>query len=459
MPYINKKGYGLDLYFVTTGSCSDRLQTEAKRLVRTSAIKANFFTIDHRRVKPILKDYLLGEAPGVPMLKLRILNGGKVRHEGNLRRYDPASKIESWVFSMSSVDVGNLYKGAGTRLFAKNIRGYLGKDNPINDGMVATIKHDPSSFWYYNNGVTIICDEAQEVSIKGERYLEVDRPQVINGQQTTITLSHRSSEDADLLVKVIKVPRYERSAQEFDELVDAIVRATNWQSVIKPSDLVSNHSIQVEIERSLRSLRYNYLRKRQAKQETRAIFGSSGFIVTKEEFAQASAATKFDQSLLKKGKEILFSPDYYRSVFSTSDARYYLPRYWLMKHVRTRARSNKKWQHSSWLITSWLWKLLGSKMSRKDLEQAFRHASEDRAAVLRPLFGAIDGAYRVAMSLFQAEKGSGKDEKNIASFFKQDKLLLRYERMLNGQRMIDRKKIHNDLKKFLLKLPKFERSR
>ena len=75
------------------------------------------------------------------------------------------------------------------KLFARNIRGFLGMKSPVNKGMEETLKKEPERFFYYNNGVTIICDEAERKSSGGRDILQVANPQVINGQQTTRTLA------------------------------------------------------------------------------------------------------------------------------------------------------------------------------------------------------------------------------------------------------------------------------
>jgi hypothetical protein len=133
----------------------------------------------------------------------------------------------------------------------------------INKAIASTISDEPRNFWYYNNGITIVCDRAKKEQHRGEDVLKVDRPQVINGQQTVRTLSEAESDRASVLVKVIKIPRENLNEDEYDDLVRSIVKATNWQNSIKPSDLVSNDKVQVFLERELRRVGYHYLRKRQ----------------------------------------------------------------------------------------------------------------------------------------------------------------------------------------------------
>ena len=118
--------------------------------------------------------------------------------------------------------------------------------------MEATLAKEPEFFWYYNNGVTIVCDDAQQEFGHGRNILRVTNPQVINGQQTTRTLAGAVGRGprASVLVRVIRVPRGACSGGDhFETLVSRIVRATNWQNAIRPSDLISNDRRQIEIER------------------------------------------------------------------------------------------------------------------------------------------------------------------------------------------------------------------
>jgi len=61
---------------------------------------------------------------------------------------------------------------AGDRLFARNIRGFLG-DTAINDGMQTTLQRELSTFWYFNNGITIVCNTARKTAEKGHVVLRV----------------------------------------------------------------------------------------------------------------------------------------------------------------------------------------------------------------------------------------------------------------------------------------------
>lgn len=338
---ILKRGYTLQMFYVTMGKCSKALREEASRIVRSAGATASFQLFDGKRILLLLADYFDGVAPPVPSLDLQIESGGGVRTAGVFNRYDSKTDIESLVFSMTDVAVAGLFERAGTRLFARNVRGFLGSTE-INRGMETTLAKEPEYFWYYNNGVTIVCDDAKQESSRGQNILRVTNPQVINGQQTTRTLARtlRKGTGASVLVRVIRIPRGGKdNANNFETLVSKIVGATNWQNAIRPSDLMSNDRRQIEIERQLRKLNYLYLRKRMTKSEARRAGNARHFrLVKKEELAQAVAGCDLDPSIVREGKERLFEERWYGQIFPTGDPKYYLSRYWLMRMVSYAAR-------------------------------------------------------------------------------------------------------------------------
>lgn len=274
---VRKQRFQLRLYYVTTGRVGAGIEGDAVQVVKQAEGPAEISIVDGQRVALLYNEYLYGVAPAIQSLTLRVANNGAAS-SGVIQRFDPVRDIESWVFSMSAEDVGEMYLRAGIRLFARNVRGYLGL-SPINRAMEDTIKAEPENFWYFNNGVTIVCDNAKRQIEGGQDALYVERPQVINGQQTTRTLHQTSSPKANVLVRVIRIRRNPADDSEYESLVSQIVRATNWQNMIRPSDLCSNDQIQVYLERELRKHGYHYIRKRQKKSEAkRFFFGGTSYL-------------------------------------------------------------------------------------------------------------------------------------------------------------------------------------
>jgi AIPR protein len=171
---IKGRDYRLQLYFVTTGKCSPALVKEAKSIVHHNSACADIEIIDGNPVLRLLSDYLDGVAPPVPLLELEIESGNGVTLSGILQRFDKQTKIESWVVPVAVDQIARMYDSAGIRLFARNVRGYLGSNTQINRSLKETLDTEPTYFWYYNNGVTIVCDSAEHVSKGGKKLLRLE---------------------------------------------------------------------------------------------------------------------------------------------------------------------------------------------------------------------------------------------------------------------------------------------
>jgi hypothetical protein len=433
---VKKRGYALQMFYVTMGKCSETLREEASRIVRSADATVSFQLFDGKRILFLLGDYFDGVAPPVPSLDLEIESGGGVRTVGVFNRYDSKTDIESWVFSMTDVAVANLFERAGIRLFARNVRGFLGSTE-INRGMEATLAKEPEYFWYYNNGVTIVCDDATHESSRGKNILRVTNPQVINGQQTTRTLSRaaRKGARASVLMRVIRIPREgDENARSFETLVSQIVSATNWQNAIRASDLMSNDRRQIEIERNLRKVNYLYLRKRMTKGEARRAGGSRHMrMIKKEELAQAVAGCDLDPSIVREGKERLFEERWYGQIFPTANVDYYLSRYWLMREVSYAARGYPERAYAKWLVLNFLWRSLDPITRARARADVFREACErNNSRVEGPLLRSIDETYRSALRFYRGKRGAGQKAIDVSTFFQRRNLHKDFDRYWRG---------------------------
>jgi hypothetical protein len=418
---ILKSGYRLHLMYVTTGKCSPSLVKEATQIAKAAEQPAIFELIDWRKVLGILDYYLIDVAPPVRSLDLEIEGGNGVNIDSIYHRYDAKSNIDSWVFSMAAHSVAEMYAQTGRRLFALNIRGYLGSKE-INKGMEDTLEKTPEYFWYYNNGLTIVCDHAERIIGHGKDILRAKNPQVINGQQTTRTLDKmaKQSSKASVTVRVIRIP-HDGKENHFDVLVPEIVQATNRQNAITASDLISNDPRQVEIQRQMRKLGYWYVRKLQSKSEAAKEAGALHYyMIGKEDLAQAIAGCDLDPAIVREGKKKLFKTERYQQLFPTSDPYYYLCRYWLMTCVSYAARGYPERAYAKWLVLNFVWSNLGPLMNSKANRENFRRAWEYRGDTdtLDYLWYANNAVYRAALQFYRLNRGKGATAQDISTFFK-----------------------------------------
>ena len=71
-----------------------------------------------------------------------------------------AEPYEAYQGRVSAAEIAEWYTVYGDRLFEKNIRKPLGLTE-VNYGLVETLTQNPGHFWYYNNGITLLCDTAE----------------------------------------------------------------------------------------------------------------------------------------------------------------------------------------------------------------------------------------------------------------------------------------------------------
>jgi len=318
--------------------------------------------------------------------------------------------------------IAEMFERAGPRLFARNIRGYLGEGKPVNEDMRLTLLGEPDRFFYYNNGITILCDEATQQSNEGRDVLHVKHPQIINGQQTTRTLAadRERAANASVLVKVIAVKERTSNDAKFDDLLSRIVAGTNWQNAIKQSDLMANDRIQIALERSLRKLGYGYIRKTQGPGEAKVHFGGKHFFqIKKEEFAQAVAACEIDGHVARSSKEKLFDETTYKKLFKSWDPFFYLGRYWLSNQVKRTLPNKDKRRETRWLVVSFVWSRLAPHLTGPNQLRAFADGCHGKLSELTdPLERAINVVATVAMQFYRAKKGKGPEEVDAPAFFK-----------------------------------------
>jgi hypothetical protein len=152
-------------------------------------------------------------------------------------------------------------------IFSKNVRFHLGHRNAVNKKVRALLQDDAErpAFWYYNNGLTILCDDFEYLPATSE--VAITNPQIVNGCQSATALADKRSffRQADQAFPVgAKVICVSNDAAGQEKQLK-IAENTNSQSPVKAADLKSNQRNQAQIQRSFADLRPNpwfYERKR-----------------------------------------------------------------------------------------------------------------------------------------------------------------------------------------------------
>lgn len=144
----------------------------------------------------------------------------------------------------------------GSSLFERNIRNPLG-GTLANEEVVFTLTDEPSLFWYFNNGVTVLCDRAEAAyqSLRnprgGQVTLQLENASVVNGAQTVRSVQRalEATDDAATARVGVRVIVTGGAA----EFASRTTRATNRQNQVELRDFVALDSVQAEIRADLRA--------------------------------------------------------------------------------------------------------------------------------------------------------------------------------------------------------------
>jgi len=191
-----------------------------------------------------------------------------------------------------------------------------------------------------------------------------------------------------------------------DQVVAAIVEATNFQNTINKADLRSNDIRQIELERELAARGYRYQRKR-GKSDAVAPLSYLKREIKKEDIATAVGGALYESLPLRLGQSPLFDPDlpYYREIFE-KDVDFLLVCYWLWKTVNQVAGAKHQPQEAKKA------KYLVHYEAFRDLRPFLMHrprsfitAAERRnRVVMRPLQRALNVLFVVGRDAYRANK-------------------------------------------------------
>lgn len=215
--------------------------------------------------------------------------------------------IKSYVGLVNGRSLISSIENSIETIFDENIRLYEGKTS-VNNSIKATASNPKESemFYFYNNGVTIICDKVNNspnklsVSLKGVS--------IVNGCQTVTSLydlytQNKLENGVDILTRIIEISDYNERMK--------ITEYLNSQNPIKDSYFIANHTIIRDLQKSLENKGY-YLERQINEFEYKKHYGGNGLNnlepIKLESVIQHYVGYWLDEyaSTAKRGKGLLF---------------------------------------------------------------------------------------------------------------------------------------------------------
>lgn len=171
---------------------------------------------------------------------------------------------------INAADVGKWWVQYRNRLFSQNIREFLGNSD-VNEEMVKTLENEPELFWYFNNGITVLCQEISKVGAKKDRKLGefiAKGISIVNGAQTIgcIGALYQGSlpeikeqlENAEISIRFISLENCE------DNFGEKVTRATNTQNKVENRDFIALDRQQERLYKEFKTCGKKYHYKRTA---------------------------------------------------------------------------------------------------------------------------------------------------------------------------------------------------
>jgi hypothetical protein len=175
---------------------------------------------------------LTGSVDGKPIvLEVALSNWGQIDEP-----------YKAYYGMVNAADVAHWWIDNRRRLFSENIRSFVGLTD-INEGIVDTLKKEPQHFWYFNNGITVLCKTVEKKPLGGgdrtAGYFHCEGANVVNGAQTVGSIGNAFEDNTDKVTQAKVFVRLISLANCPDGFGQRITKAANTQNRIEKRDFAS----------------------------------------------------------------------------------------------------------------------------------------------------------------------------------------------------------------------------
>ncbi|MFS0662128.1 AIPR family protein [Niallia alba] len=185
-----------------------------------------------------------------------------------------SSPFEAFYGQVNANQIAEWWGNHGKKLFAKNLRELIGETD-INKDIRKTLEEEPEKFWYFNNGITIVCKSIKKSALgAGDNAFGnfvCEDISVVNGAQTVGTIGRYSIEknDLDNVYVPVRIISLEEANEEFGK---DITKNNNKQNKIENRDFVSLDPQQnrIQTELAIEGIKYNVMRSEVTIREDKA---------------------------------------------------------------------------------------------------------------------------------------------------------------------------------------------
>lgn len=254
---LTKMDYQIHAIFIHTGD--QKISPYAERpisdlLKRTNDDVSTILLFDEINFKDVYNFLANGQdQAGIDIDDVILSNWGKIE-----------TPFVSYYGTISATMIGEWYKEFGNKLFAKNIRFYKGNTD-VNEGMKKVLMNEPDKFYYYNNGIKLLCKsikrKAKDSTTNTTGLFALEGVSLVNGAQTTGTIGSLYMEKPDQISKAMVMIQIIDLSNVDTETSTQITRLSNTQNRIENKDFAALDPEQERIRMELMFSHYAYLYK------------------------------------------------------------------------------------------------------------------------------------------------------------------------------------------------------
>ena len=248
-------------------------------------------------------------------VKVESVNKGTILNI-NTEGYKLENVIDARYVLTPIVSVYRLYRDSiekGYPIFDKNIREYLGNKG-VNKSIYQTLldEEDRKNFFYYNNGITVICDRMTKIVTQPSDYnmnaaFTIDNPQIVNGCQTVNSIYEalknidpdnleKNFKDTFVMLKILEINREDSGD---DKLYKDIVKYTNSQNSIDEKTFVANTDTFIRLQNEFETKGFLLLIKQSDKNK----FANKYKVATKLKELSSERISRFGLNEIKKASD------------------------------------------------------------------------------------------------------------------------------------------------------------
>lgn len=204
-------------------------------------------------------------------------------------------------YGVVSADViGGWYQQYGNKLFNKNIRFYKGSTE-VNHGMQDVLCTEPENFFYYNNGIKLLCRKIIKKPLRGcdnrIGIFHLEGVSLVNGAQTTGSIGSVFATSSSSVAKAkVLIQMVELGTNKQKEATQ-ITRLTNTQNRIEGKDFAALDPQQERIRKDLQFYGIEYFYK------TGASVNDGARQISLEEAIVAQACSLMDPTYVHIAKQ------------------------------------------------------------------------------------------------------------------------------------------------------------